>query len=331
MALFVVTLLVVGGAAVALTAAYLELRPSNTGGSSTVRLTDDLGRSVNVPSNPSRIAVLGASIMDSVYRLGLRSHVVAIDCYAPALGGLAEDYSPDQLALWSLSGSLCVQVAPTFNFEALLNDSPQLVLATTLVTVAAVEEIESTYHIPVLMLQPPTLNGVETDLSMLAQIFGVPDAAASIDAQIQSTLAVAQNITTQLSDSGTSLPSVLVTYAANPVGDPTPGYWTYGPGSFGQSLIELVGAVSIAANSSIPYPLLSGGQVLVADPEFVIYGTGFGFNESTYAMGPDWSSLPAVESGAAYGINSNYLTEPDPTMVLAGLPELLHILHPALA
>jgi iron complex transport system substrate-binding protein len=330
-ALFAVGLLVAAGLAVTATAAYLELRPTGTGGPSSLTFTDDLGRTVTVPKNPDRVAVLSPSILDPMFRLGLRSHVVAVDCYAPAFGGLTADYSSDQVALWNLTGSMCVQVAPAFNFEALLNDTPQLVLASTLVTVAAVEEIESTYHIPVVMLQPPTLSGIEVDVTLLGDIFGRSAQAASLNGLLQEELAVAQGITTNLTNSGGTLPSVLVTYSANPVGSPSPGYYTFGPGSFGQSLIEVASAVSIAANATYPYPLLTGGQVLASDPAVIVYGTGFGLDESAYAQGPDWDQLTAVNAHTAYGMNSNFLTEPDPSMVLEGLPLLLHLLHPDLA
>ncbi len=63
----------------------------------------------------------------------------------------------------------------------------------------------------------------------------------------------------------------------------------------------------------------------------MIYGTGFGLTlNNTYQLGPDWSSLGAVASGHFYGIDSNYITEPDPTMVLVGLPLLIDIIHPGL-
>jgi iron complex transport system substrate-binding protein len=330
LALFLVTLLIVAGTAIAGTAAYLELRPSSATLPGAITLTDDLGRTVQVPSDPSRVVVLGPSIMDTMYRLGLRNHVVGVDCYAAAAGGLSDDYSPDQVQLWNLTTSMCVETAPDFNFEALTNASPSLVLASTIVSVAAVGEIQDQFHIPVVMLQPPTLSGIEVDVSLLGQIFGVPAVAEALNAPLQVDLGQAQNVTTNLTDAGSPLPTVLVTYSVDPASGDYPGYYTYGPGSFGESLIEEAAGASIGANSSLPYPLLTGDQVLIADPQVIVYGTGFGLEESTYATGPDWGQLTAVVNGTAYGMNSNWLTEPDPTMVLEGLPDLLHLLHPSL-
>lgn len=325
LAVFAIALLVVAGVAVAATAVVYETRGPGSGGPLTV--TDDLGRSVSVPRDPARVAVLSPSIMDSMYRLGLRSHVVAVDCYAAAFGGLTADYSPDQVTLWGLSSSMCIQIAPTLDIDQLLNDSPQLVLASTIVSVAAVEEISSTYHIPVVLLQPPTLSGIEIDVSLLATIFGVATVASSLNDQLQEALAGAATVQANLTDSGAPFPTVLVTYSVD-----TNGYWTYGPGTFGQSLIELASASSISANSTLPYPEISPEVVLLANPSFLVYGTGFGLNESFYAStGVFWGELSATHDGNAVGVDSNYLTEPDPTMVLAGLPQLLALFHPGIS
>lgn len=321
LAVFAIALLVVGGVAVAATAAVLAYQGSGSAGPLT--LTDDLGRTVSVPRDPARVVVLSPSIMDSMYRLGLRSHVVGVDCYAASFGGLTADYSPDQVALWNLSQSMCVQIGPSFDVESLLNDTPQLVLASTIVSLLDVETISTTYHIPVVMLQPPTLSGIEVDASLLGTIFGSSSLANPLNDQLQVELAAAEAVQTNLTKAGTPFPTVLVTYSTD-----QNGYWTFGPGTFGESLIELASASSISANSTLPYPELPGELVLGANPEFIVYGTGFGLNESFYASAPFWSALSATQNGLAVGMDSNYLTEPDPTMILNGLPALVTLFHP---
>ncbi len=323
LAWFVVGILIAAGIAVAGSAAYVALKPaaSSPGGPSSITLTDDLGRNVTVPYDPARVVVLGPSIMDSMVALGLRAHVVGVDCYAPNLGGLSDDYSSDQIADWNLSGSMCVETEPAFAYEALLNLTPTLVLATTIVSVAAVEEISTTYHLPVVLLQPPTVSGILVDVSLLGRIFGVGTAAAALNAQLTAELAVSAAL---VSNYSTTFPPVLVTYDVD-----SNGYWTYGPGTFGESLIELAGASSISANATLAYPELAGETVLADDPSYVVYGTGFGLNLSTYAAAPFWSSLSAVKDGNVSGLDSNWITEPDPAMILSGLPALIALFHPS--
>jgi len=68
--------------------------------------------------------------------------------------------------------------------------------------------------------------------------------------------------------------------------------------------------------------------VLVANPDFLVYGTGFGLNESYYATAPFWGQLTSVQTGHARGMDSNWVTEADPTMILAGLPMLFALFYP---
>jgi iron complex transport system substrate-binding protein len=318
----VALVLVAAGGAVTLTAVIAAPPSSSPSPAGNLTLTDDLGRTVSVPYDPARVAVLSPSIMDDMYRLGLRSHVVAVDCYAASFGGLSEDYSPDQIALWNLSSAMCVQVGPTFVPSMLVDLAPQVVLASTIISIAVVEEITSELHVPVVMLQPPTVSGILVDVSLIGQIFGVEATASSLNAALSTELYDTTNATA----SASSFPTVLLTYSVD-----ENGYWTFGPGTFGESLLELTGAVGLGASAGFPYPELSPQQVLSGDPDWIVYGVGFGLNESTYAEGPDWSSFPAVLAGNVSGIDSNWFTEPDPTMILQGIPALLAIFHPTSA
>ena len=322
----VVVVLVVAGAGVALTAAFLTPGPSSPPGSVTV--TDDLGRTVHAPYDPARVVVFGPSIVDLLYRLGLRSHIVGVDCYAASDGGIGLDYSSDQLARWNLSSSMCVQVEPVFVPSMLANLTPTLVLSTTIVSVAGVEQLTQDLGVPLVFLQPPSLSGVLLDAVIVGEIFGVESQAAALNAQLNAELYNATNVTTTLADSGTPLPTVLLTYDVT-VGGPYPGYWTYGPGTFGESLLELTGATSISANATTGYPELTPAQVLADQPDWIVYGVGFGLNLSNYSAGPDWSEFHAVTAGNVTGIDSNWLAEPDPTMILEGVPALLAAFHPS--
>jgi iron complex transport system substrate-binding protein len=319
----IVLALVVAGGAIAATAAAFALKPapSSPGAPETVNVTDDLGRHVTVPYDPSRVVVLSGAIMDTVYRLGLRSHVVGVDCYAaPGASGLSAAFSADQIALWQLNASMCVEVSPSFAPETMAALDPQLVLASTIISIAEVEEVTSELHIPVVMLQPPTLSGILVDDSVVAAIFGVSAAATTLNDELTSALYNATNLTANVY----TFPTVLVTYDTDPN-----GYWTYGPGTFGESLIEICGATSISANATTGYPELSPAQVLIDDPQDIVVGTGYGFSVSTYASGPDWSDFSAVANGNVTGLDVNWLTEPDPTMILEGIPALEAVFYPA--
>jgi iron complex transport system substrate-binding protein len=328
LAVVVAVALVVAGISVGGTAVYFELRNSSTGPAA-VTVTDDLGRSVKVPPDPARAVVLGPSVMDTMYRLGLRSHVVGVDCSNASLGGLEGDYTPSQVTLWSLTPSMCVLAYPQVSSADLLDLNPQVVLASTILSVPGLEQWSSTYGIPVVFYGPSTLGSVVYDVQMTAAVFGPAASSAGLVTQLQTALSQSSSFLTNLTNNGTVLRSVFMSYYPIAAGEPDAGYYTFGPGSFGQSLIELAGGVNVAGNAPTSSPELSGSQVLFDNPSVVIYGTGFGIDLAQYQAGPDWSSIPAVQDGNVTAVDVTVMTEVGPSMVLA-IPMFIHILYPNL-
>jgi iron complex transport system substrate-binding protein len=326
--LVIVVAILVAGVSAGATAVYFELRPASTG-SSGVTVTDDLGRSINVPADPSRAVVLGPNIMDSMFRLGLRSHVVGVDCSNASLGGLEGDYTPAQVSVWNLSSSMCVLAYPVVSVAGLLSLNPQVVLVSTVIEVSGMEQFSATYGIPVVFYDPSTLGGVVYDVQLTATIFGATTAERQVVGELQLALGQSSAFLTNLTDNGTTLRSVFMTYYPVPAGSPGAGYYTFGPGSFGQSLIELAGGVNVAGNAPTSTPELSGSQALFDNPSVIIYGNGFGVNLTDYQAGPDWSSLPAVTNGNVTGVDVTLMTEVDPTMVLS-ISMFAQLLYPSL-
>jgi ABC-type Fe3+-hydroxamate transport system substrate-binding protein len=323
----VVAILIVAGVAVIATAAYYGLRAPQTAGDVTV--VDDLGRTVTAPSDPARIVVLSPSIMDLVNRLGLRERVVGIGCTPQLYGGIGNEYTPNQTAEWNLSSSMCVTDFPTLNTEELASLAPQLVLASTITSATDVDTLTATYGIPVVILAPSTLDGIVGDVNLVAELFpSVRATVTTLDADLQGVLANATEFDATLSDNATAIPSVLLTYYFD-----DGGYYTFGPGTFGQSLVDLADGSSIAAGVPLEYAEINATVVLADQPSVVIYGTSWNdpyivSNETPTAWpsGPYWSQL----TGSKIPIDVTVLTEADPTMILE-LPWFLHWLHPTIA
>ncbi|MGA8276190.1 MAG: ABC transporter substrate-binding protein [Thermoplasmata archaeon] len=323
----VVSILVAAGVAVIATAAYYGSRTTLTPGNVTV--VDDVGRTVAAPSDTSRIVVLAPSVMDIVYRLGLRDRVVGIGCTPPLYGGILNEYSPNQTAAWNLSSSMCVTDFPTLNTQELASLAPQLVLASTLTSASDVATLTNTYGLPVVILAPSTLDGIVGDVNLVAQLFpSARPAATTLDASLEGILANATAFDGLLEENATPIPSVLLTYYFD-----GGGYYTFGPGTFGQSLVDLAAGSSIAAGVPLEYAEINATVVLADQPTVVIYGTSWNdpylvANETPTAWpgAPYWAQL----DGAKIPIDITVLTEADPTMLLE-LPWFLHWLHPTLS
>jgi iron complex transport system substrate-binding protein len=349
-AVFVVAMLVVAGVAIAGTAAYFELHPLRTTtpaasppapppanhtpnpnptkstGPTTETIVDDLGRRLTVPLNASRIVVLAPSILDVVYRLGLRTDVVGIGC-EPNEYGLLSVYSPNQTSLWGLTSGLCINDYPTLNDQAVANDSPGLVLASTITSAADVTALTDTYGLPVVMLAPSGLQGIVGDVALVASMYPSNAKAVPLEVALDDTLTNASNLDTNLSDNADPIPSVLLAYYFD-----TGGYYTYGPGTFGESLIELAGGSNVAGGAPLVYFEMNATVVLNDEPSVVIYGTSWndpqlvsGETPQNWTTAPYWSQL----NGSLHAIDVTVITEADPTMVLA-LPLLEYWLQPTL-
>lgn len=308
------------------TAAYFELRPhpSSPATSSGVWAIDDAGRNVSLSSPAHRLVVLMPSVMDIVYRLGLRSDVIGWDCGTPAVGGVEADYTPQQVQLWNLSSSSdCITWIPSLDLQSIVALHPDLVLAGVGISLADLETLSSTDGIPSAYLSPTTLLGIGYDVQVVGDLTGKAQAAQQLVAQMVQSLDQVPQVFASHND--THYPRVLLTYYVD-----TTGYYTFGPGSFGNDLLGIAQAVSITSNDSYANQgEISGSYVMAADPGVIVVGTGFGLNVSSYAIAPAWSSLPAVQQGHVYGLDATLISEPDPTMVF-GLSQLVSLLHPEL-
>lgn len=326
----VAVVLIVAGLSVGATAAYFELRPAATGPTSndSVAVIDDTGRTVTAPQDAGRVVVLSPSIMDIVFRLGLRDRVVAVGCTPTIQGGILNEYSPNQTSLWGLSNASCVTDFPQLDTEHIANLSTDLVLASTITPEIAVDQLGQTYHIPVVILAPASLDGIVGDVRLAAQLFPVAEAnATELESQLETTLAAAASVDANVSDTGASVPSVLLTYYYD-----SGGYYSYGPGSFGASLIELAAGDNVAGSVPLLYAEVNATVILDVQPAFVIYGTSWNDpylvsfeTPSSWSSAPYWGQL----SGAKIPVDVTLVTEADPSMILA-LPLLEHWLHPSL-
>jgi iron complex transport system substrate-binding protein len=324
---FVVALLVTAGVAVAATSVVYELLPRAAGHTTVV---DDLGRKVDAPINASRIVVLAPSVMDIVYRLGLRDRVVGVGCTPGLAGGISNEYSPNQTTLWGLSSSMCITDYPDLDTEQVAVLEPDLVLTSTITSAADVDYLTSNYGIPVVILAPSTLDGIVGDVELVAKLFpGASTAATGLEVALEDELYNATSFDTNLSTNADPIPTVFLTY-----GFYGGEYYTFGPGTFGQSLIDLAGGDSISSGLPLEYAGINASVLLVEQPSVILYGTSW--NDAYLVAGqtpsvwnttaPYWNDL----NGTKVPIDVTLVTEADPTMILA-LPWLLYYLHPTLA
>jgi iron complex transport system substrate-binding protein len=298
---------------------------STSSGSSSkgsVTVVDDAGRSVTVKGVPDRIISMSPSVTDILFRLGLRADIVGVDGGPSSAGGVYDDYTSGQVTNWSLASLPVITWSPTLDVQTALALDPDLLIAGIGFSLPQLESFQSTSGVPCLYLNPPTLAGIEYDDTIVGAVTRTNATADAVNAQLESSMVADASEIVNIS----TVPSVLLTYYPD-----SGGYWSFGPGSFGNDLLLDAGAISISANDTYANDAeLSGTYVLAANPAAIIVGTGFGLTEQNYSQSPDWSSFGAVTAGHVFSMNAIYLTEPDPTMVL-NLATLITLLHPELS
>lgn len=324
--LLVVAVLVTAGVAAAGSAIAFDLLPRHGG---QVTVIDDLDRQVDAPLNAARLVVLAPSVMDLVYRLGLGDRVVGVGCTLGEVGGMENEYSPNQSALWGLSPSMCITDFPSLDTERVAALQPGLVLATTLTSEKQVNQLTDVYGLPVVMLAPTSLGGIVNDVAIMSTLFPVAaDAALALESALGAALLNATSFDTTLSSDAVPIPTTFLTY-----GFYDGQYNTFGHGTFGESLIDVAGGDSLSAGLPLAYEEINATAILADQPQVILYGTSWNdpylvLNQtpSVWATSaPYWSQL----NGSKIAIDVTIVTEPDPTMVLA-LPWFLYYLHPTL-
>jgi ABC-type Fe3+-hydroxamate transport system substrate-binding protein len=315
----VVATLVVGAALAG--GIYLLYRSETAPMAGPIHVIDDAGRNVTLAHPAQRIVALQPSVMDILFRLGLRDRVVGVDCGAAAEGGVYADYTPGQVTNWSLQNVPCIVWLPSLDIPAIVALQPDLVIGATGIAITSLDQITDTYGIATLYLNPANLSGIGHDVSLVAALTGTEATGRDLCAAMNASLSEDSQAVSNLS----SRMRILLTYYAD-----TGGYYTFGPGTFGNALVTAAGAVSITAtDTQANEGEISGTYVLAADPEAIVVGVGFGWNVSSYAIGPDWADFPAVQQGHVYPIDATLISEPDPSMIF-GIATLIHLLYPTL-
>ncbi len=276
--------------------------------SSTIVLTDGLGRQVTLDSPAQRVISLAPSNTEILFAIGAGDQVVGRDAYSDYPG--EANVVPD---IGDTYGEL--------NTELIVSLEPDLIIAAEINTQEQVKALEDLGLTVYYLSNPVTLEEMYINLEIVAHLTGhEADAATLIDALDDRVAAIDEKIAPI-----SSRPTVFYEIDGT---DPAKPY-TAGKGTFITLLIERAGGSNIASDIE-GYPQLSLEQVVAADPSFIILGdSAFGVTAELVAARPGWENLSAVKNGQILPFDDNLLSRPGPRLV-DGLEALVAILHPAL-
>ena len=277
--------------------------------SAPLALVDGLNRSVSLPATAQRVVSLAPSNTEILFAVGAGTQVVGRDLFS--------DYPPEAASVQDIGGSM-----GDYNLEAIVAIKPDLVLAGGINPpdlVASLEKLGITvYFLP----NPTTLEEMYTNLETVGALTGHSSDAAALVESLKARVVAVDEKVMPLSYGPSVYYEIDATDPANP--------YTYGPGSFGNLLIERAGGFNIGAQLKDPWSSISLEQLIADNPSIVLLGdSAWGETPEKFAARPGLENLDAVKNGQVFPFDDNLVSRPGPRLV-DGLEALAKILHPNL-
>ncbi len=301
-ALWVVIIVVAAGVLAFASGYYIGKGQADN--STGVTLVDDLGRTISLKETPNRIVSTAPTPTEILFSVGAGSQVVGVDDYS--------NYPAETANLTKVGGA-------QLNTEAILGLKPDLIVSSDLIPIDQLNQLEK-QGIPYVVFAAKSMNDVYKDVQLAGTITGHTQEANSLVSQLQKRVDAVTNKTLA---ANVSKPKVYLEYYP---------LYTFGPGSFGDSLIRMAGGTNIAANSSQAYPTVTDESVIAGNPDVIVYTVGSMANETnadTIGARPGWSGIAAVADSKVYSISDDLVTRYGPRLV-DGLEQLAELIHPEL-
>ena len=266
-------------------------------------VTDEMGRKVEVPDQPKRIIGLIASLVETVYALGLGDRMVGATTWC--------DY-PEAANKLPRVGSY---TAP--NLERIVELAPDLVLATWEGNPPWVVDKLTAAGIPVYVTAPKDPEDVPDSLARLGLVCGAEKEGKDLARRMRAQFAaVAEKL------KGAPLRPTLLIIGSKPL-------ISAAKGTLNHKLMVMAHALNISADAPGPWPRLSLEYVVEHKPKVVLLST----MERGQNLKRDlahWRSMPGVGDHPGVrveSINSDFIHRPGPRLGL-GLEALAKAVHP---
>ena len=273
-----------------------------------VVLTDGLGRTVTFTGPAKRVVSLAASNTEILYAVGAGAQVVGRD--------EASSYPEAASSIPTVGGW------SGFSNEAIVALQPDLVLAGGInppELVASLEQLGLTVY---LLPNPTTLEEMYTNLETVGTLTGHEAEATALVESLKARVAAVDEIISTVIERPTVFYELDATDPAKP--------YTYGPGTFGDLLIQRAGGTNIGAQLQGQWVQISLEQLVVANPDMILLGdSAYGETPEKVTTRPGWEVLAAVKHGKIYPFDDDLVSRPGPRLV-DGLEALAKLLHPEL-
>jgi len=253
----------------------------------TRQVTDDLGRSVQIPVKITRAISLAPSITESIFAVGAGDRLVGVTTFC--------NYPEEAKAIAKVGDTL------NPNMETIVALKPDVVFVSTASQIETFMKTLEQNGIVVYVTNPNSLDGVFKNLTQLGELFGTQDTADKLVGDLQRRV---ESTRPPAEYEVMPHPRVFVQISKEPL-------FTIGKQSFLTELIARAGGHSVTAEVASAYPKLSKETASALNPEIII------LSESDDNREPNdvFKNSPAVKNGRIYKVNADLLSRPGPRLV----------------
>lgn len=263
-------------------------------------VTDQLGRTIQVPEHPHRLVCLMPSVVDDVYALGAGADVIAVTDYTK--------YPADARTKPSVGSIL----SPSM--ETILSLHPDLVLGSADMSHTETLQQLERLGIVVFMISTHGVEGIYQSISSLGQALNREDSARELVEKLRGREAAVRRQV-----KGKPVVSILMPVGYAPI-------VTIGKHAFITELIQIAGGRSVTADIEQEWPQISLEAMLARAPEALLLIRGSRTSIDKIRGQPGWSSLPAVTNNRVYYVDDR-INLPSP-VAFDALEELAKQFHP---
>lgn len=264
------------------------------------QVTDDLGRTVLVPTKVTRIISTAPSVTEMIFAAGGGDRLVGVTTFC--------DYPEEAKSIAKIGDTM------NPNMETIVALKPDVVFVSTASQIEAFAKTLEQNGIAVYVMNPLSLRDIWSRLRRLGVLFDTSEIAertildlATREIEVKSKFYAGGEMR--------KIP-VFVQISREPL-------FTVGGGSYIGDVVNEAGGVLLTSSIKEAFPKLSKETALALQPEVIILSASDDNREPNEVF----KNSPAVKNGRVYSIDADILSRPGPRLVDA-LEQIAKLLHP---
>lgn len=263
-------------------------------------ITDELGRTVNVPDHPHRLICLAPSVADDVYALGAGGDVIAVSDYTK--------YPPATRT----KPSIGLPLNPSM--ETIISLHPDLVLGSGDSQYSDTINSLNRLGIPIFMVSPHGVKGIFRSLESLGRVLNREEAAKRVVAGLRK-----REAAVRARVAGKPAVNLLMPIWYDPI-------ITIGKPAYITEMIAIAGGHSVTGDLAQEWPQVSLEAIVARAPQALLLVRGSAMTLAAVQNRPGWRVLPAIRDHRIYYVGEQ-IEYPSP-VAFDALEELARELHP---